>query len=51
MLDSYHDLTRDYIIIRHAGKDLKTTRIPDIRTRVLRHGYDYVAEVIIKVLT
>jgi len=50
MLDFYYDLTRDYMIIRHAGKDLKATRIPDIRTRVLGYGYDYVAEVMAEVL-
>jgi len=50
MLDFYHDLTRNYIIIRHAGKDLKATRIPDIRIRVLKYGYDYVAEIMAEVL-
>jgi len=51
MLDFYYDLIRDYIIIRHAGKNLKITRIPDIRIRVLGYNYDYVIKVMIKVLT
>jgi len=51
MLDSCHDLTRDHVTIRHAGKDFKATRISDIRTRVLGYGYDYVAKVIAEVLT
>jgi len=51
MLDSYYDLTRNHMIIRYAGKNLKATRIPDIRTRVLRYGYDYVIKVMAKVLT
>jgi len=39
------------MIIRYANKDLEATRIPDIRTRVLGYGYDYVAKVMAKVLT
>jgi len=50
MFDSCHDLIRDYIIIRYAGKDLKVTGIFDIRTRILGYNYDYVAEVITKIL-
>jgi len=50
MLDSCHDLIRDYIIIRYAGKNLKATRILNIRTRVLGYNYDYVVEVMTKVL-
>jgi len=38
------------MIIRYTGKDFEITRIFDIRTRVLGYGYDYVAEVITKVL-
>jgi len=51
ILDFCYDLTRDYIIIRHTGKNLKATRIPDIRIRVLGYDYDYIAEIIIKILT
>jgi len=51
MLDFYYDLIRDHIIIRHAGKNLKATRIPDMRTRVLGYDYDYVVKIIAKVLT
>jgi len=51
MLDSCYNLTRDHITIRHANKDFKATRIPDMRTRVLEHGYDYVTKVITKILT
>jgi len=50
MLDFCYDLTRDHVIIRHTGKDLKATRIPDIRIRVLGYSYDYVVKVITKVL-
>jgi len=50
ILDFYYDLIRDHVIIRHTGKNLKTTRIPDIRTRVLGHDYDYVTKVMIKIL-
>jgi len=50
MLDSCHDLTRDHVIIRHAGKNLEATRIPDMRTRVLGYGYDYVVKVMAEVL-
>jgi len=50
MLDFYYDLIRDHITIRYTGKNLKVTRIPDIRIRVLEYNYDYVAEVITKVL-
>jgi len=32
--------------IRYAGKNLKATRIPDIRTRILRYDYDYVVKVL-----
>jgi len=34
MFDSYYDLTRDHVTIKYTGKNLKATRIPDIRTRV-----------------
>jgi len=47
MLDSYYDLTRHYVIIKYTGKNLETTRIFDIRIRVLKYGYDYVTEVLI----
>jgi len=47
MLDFCYDLIRDYVIIRYAGKNLKVTRIPDMRTRVLGYNYDYVAKVLI----
>jgi len=50
IFDFCHDLTRDHVIIRHTGKNLKVTRIPDIRTRVLGYNYDYVIKIIIKVL-
>jgi len=50
MFDSYHDLTRDHIIIRYANKNFKTTRIPDIRIRVLKYNYDYIIKIIVKVL-
>jgi len=51
MLDSCHDLTRNHITIRYTSKNLKVTRIPDIRIRILGYNYDYVAEVMAKVLT
>jgi len=51
MLDSCYDLTRNHMITRHTGKNLKITRIPDMRTRVSGHDYDYVTKVIVKVLT
>jgi len=51
MLDFCYDLTRDYIIIRYAGKNLEVTRILDIRIRVLGYNYDYVIKVIVKVMT
>jgi len=51
MLDFYHDLTRDHIITKHADKNLKITRIFDIRTRVLRYNYDYVIKIMAEVLT
>jgi len=50
MFDFCYDLTRDYVIIRHASKDFEATRIPDMRIRVLEYGYDYVAKVIAEVL-
>jgi len=50
IFDFCHDLTRDHVIIRHTGKNFKATRIPDMRTRVLRYNYDYVAKVMAKVL-
>jgi len=50
MLDFCHDLTRDHVITKHAGKDLKATRILDMRTRVLGHDYDYVVKVMAEVL-
>jgi len=46
-----HDLIRDHIIIRHAGKNLEVTRIFDIRIRVLKYDYNYVAKIIAKILT
>jgi len=51
ILDFYYDLIRNHVIIRHTGKNLKATRIPDMRTRVLRYNYNYVAEVMAEVLT
>jgi len=50
MLDFCYDLTRNHIIIRYTGKNLKVTRIPDIRTRVLGYNYNYVIKVMAKVL-
>jgi len=50
MLDFCHDLIRNYMIIRYAGKDLKATRILDIRIRVSGYNYDYVVKVMAKVL-
>jgi len=50
ILDFCHDLTRDHVIIRYAGKNLKVTRIPDIRTRVLGYNYDYITKIMIKIL-
>jgi len=50
MLDFCHDLIRDYIIIKYAGKNFKVTRIPDIRTRVLGHNYNYMIKIMIKML-
>jgi len=50
IFDFYHDLTRDHVIIKYTGKNLKVTRILDIRIRVLGYNYNYVAKVIIKVL-
>jgi len=38
------------MIIKYTGKNLKTTRIFDIRTRVLGYDYDYVAKVMVKIL-
>jgi len=38
------------MIIKHAGKNLKVTRIPDMRTHVLKYNYDYVTEGMAKVL-
>jgi len=46
----YYDLIRDHVTTRHADKNFKITRIPDMRTRVLGYGYDYVIKVIAKVL-
>jgi len=51
IFDSYYDLIRDYITIKYTGKNLKVTRIPDIRTRVLRYNYNYVTKIMAKVLT
>jgi len=51
IFDFYYDLIRDYITIRYTGKNLKTTRIPDIRIRILRYGYNYITKVMAKVLT
>jgi len=50
ILDFYYDLIRDYIIIKYTGKDFKVTRIPDIRIRVLRYNYDYMAKIMAKIL-
>jgi len=49
MLDFYYDLTRDHITIKHTGKNLKITRIFDIRIRVLKYSYDYMAKIIAKI--
>jgi len=38
------------MIIKHANKDFKATRIPDIRIRVLRYDYNYVVKIMAKVL-
>jgi len=50
MLDFCYDLTRDHVIIRYAGKNLKVTRIPDIRIRVLGYNYNYVTKVMTEIL-
>jgi len=50
IFDFYYNLIYNHIIIKYAGKDFKATRIPDIRTRVLKYGYDYVAKVMAEVL-
>jgi len=50
IFDFCHDLTRDHMIIKHANKNLKVTRIPDIRTRVLGYNYNYMIKVMAEVL-
>jgi len=50
MFDFCHNLTRDHMIIKYTGKNLKTIRIPDIRIRVLKYNHDYVIKIIVKIL-
>jgi len=50
MFDFCHNLTRDHVIIKYTNKNFKVTRIPDIRTRVLKYNYNYMIKIMAKIL-